>query len=77
MQYVGSQFADQGLNPKPPALEAWIPNHWTTGKSWHGILGCVLFFDYQSYLSVQYYLSLFPWLEKNAYDSKINLHIYN
>ena len=30
MQYVGSQFSDQGLNPKPPALEAWIPNHWTT-----------------------------------------------
>ena len=28
--HVGSWFPDQGLNPCPPAVEAWGPNHRTT-----------------------------------------------
>ena len=33
----GVQFANQGLNPRPPALGAQSPNHWTTRE----VLGLV------------------------------------
>lgn len=30
-QHVVSYFP-QGMEPAPPAVEAWSPNQWTTGK---------------------------------------------
>ena len=30
MQHVGISVPQPGLEPMPPAVEAWSPNHWTT-----------------------------------------------
>ena len=45
MQHCGTLVPQSGIEPAPPALEAWSLHHWTTSKvsapsSVEGHLGC-------------------------------------
>ena len=72
---LGNLSSPTGMEPGPPAVEVWSPNHWTVRNSqtiylkWVNIMVCAKTLDFKEYLLTQEHAQYICYTKKAGHKT--------